>query len=859
MAELFVFNIAERVLWKLGSMVVQEIGKTCGLTKELEMLNENFTNIKAVLLDAEEQRSKNRQLSVWLDRLNDILHQMDDILDEFEIIALQHQQQHAKNKKSIKNKVCNFFHRSNPLVFRFRIVHKMKDIREKLDKITEDKPKFHLVAAQGVVDRRDIRWERETHSYLAASSIVGRDIDRKTIVDFLIDAKDENCVSIIPIVGLGGIGKTTLAKMVFNDDGVVRHFQVRKWICVSEEFNVKKLIGSITNIADNNSTSTMEQLQVQLHETLRAKRYLLILDDVWNEDPSKWFELKDLLMVGSSGSKIVVTTRNQAVASLMGTTYTYNLAGLPFDDSVTLFNRWVFGEGKQYQNLVEIGKDIVKKCRGVPLAVKTLASLLRTKSDEYDWLLVRDNEIWNLEQRETGILPALKLSYNQLPSELKQCFSICSLFPKDYVFNHMELIYVWIAQGLIRHNSRNLGWELEDIGKRYFDDLSSRSFFEDVQRGLFTFTFKLHDLMHDLALSVTRGTSSTVTETTAGISAKVRQIEFSGDDFMKNEVPAFLLQLVNLRTITGVGRRSQKFVESCISGFKCLRILDLKHSCFEVLPSSIKDLMHLRFLDVSYNRKLKSLPNTIYKLLALQTLGLENCVSLERLPRDIGNLVSLRCLTLTTKERCFPKKGLGCLNSLRLLAILECNNLQSLFDSDNMSTQCFPALRTLVIGDCNNLLSLPKCFRFHESLENLFIGSCEKLDLNMDENEGGGLKKLQCLGIMKLPKLVTLPQWLIKGAADALKQIKVVGCINFTALPDGLTSLQKLEIIMCHQLTRLPEGMERLCALAEIQIIECPALANRCIKGTGEDWHKIAHVRNIHLNAVLLSGGTIGL
>ncbi|MCD7465317.1 hypothetical protein HAX54_001033 [Datura stramonium] len=123
---------------------------------------------------------------------------------------------------------------------------------------------------------------------------------------------------------------------------------------------------------------------------------------------------------------------------------------------------------------------------------------------------------------------------------------------------------------------------------------------------------------------------------------------------------------------------------------------------------------------------------------------------------------------------------------------------------------------------------------------------------NGETNEGGGLKKLQCLGIMKLPKLVTLPQWLIKGAADALKQIKVVGCINFTALPEGLTSLQKLEIIMCPQLTHLPKGMEHLCALAEIQIIDCPALANRCLKGTGEDWHKIAHVRNIHLNDIFL-------
>jgi hypothetical protein len=168
------------------------------------------------------------------------------------------------------------------------------------------------------------------------------------------------------------------------------------------------------------------------------------LDDVWNEDRNKWIELEALLRGagGCNGSKIIVTTRNDSVANIMGTTPTYKLDGLSQEECLSLFVKLAFKEGeeKQHPNLLEIGKEIVRKCKGVPLAVRTLAGLLYSKVDEKEWKHVRDNEIWNLEQKEGGILPALQLSYNQLPFHLKQCFAYCSVFPKDYQFSNFELI-----------------------------------------------------------------------------------------------------------------------------------------------------------------------------------------------------------------------------------------------------------------------------------------------------------------------------------------------------------------------------------------------------------------------------------
>jgi hypothetical protein len=143
----------------------------------------------------------------------------------------------------------------------------------------------------------------------------------------------------------------------------------------------------------------------------------------------------------------------------------HDLIGLPEDDCLFLFLKWAFveGEEKQYPKLVEIGKQIVKKCSGVPLAVRTLGSLLYSKTEERDWISIRDNEIWKLEQKEDDILPALRLSYDQLPSYLKQCFAYCSLYPKDFTYDNMDLIHSWMANGLLQKSNEVLEiWKILD-------------------------------------------------------------------------------------------------------------------------------------------------------------------------------------------------------------------------------------------------------------------------------------------------------------------------------------------------------------------------------------------------------------
>ncbi|KAL0002051.1 hypothetical protein SO802_015832 [Lithocarpus litseifolius] len=353
------------------------------------------------------------------------------------------------------------------------------DAQDVLDEFECEALRRQVVEIQGSTTRK-------------ASDVIGRDQDKEQFIECLMHPADDQKVSIISVVGIGGVGKTALTKLAFNDARVVHHFELKQLLV--------KIIRSITS--ENCNDLEEEQLQMRLQNILDGKKFLLILDDVWNEDRVKWIELRNLLMGGANGSKIHVTTRSPTIASMMSTMCPYNLKGLPQEECVSLFIKWAFNEGeeRQHANLVEIGEETVKKCKGVPLAVKLLGSLLYSKLDERDWRIVKGNEIWKLNKKEGDILSALQLSNNQMLSYLKQCFAYFSFLLKDYKYNTLDLIPFWMAQGLLQSPDENQ--EPEDFGNQYVDELFSRCFLEDYSDAGYFRLFKIHDFAHDLALSI---------------------------------------------------------------------------------------------------------------------------------------------------------------------------------------------------------------------------------------------------------------------------------------------------------------------------------------------------------------------
>ncbi|KAF7147534.1 hypothetical protein RHSIM_Rhsim03G0042500 [Rhododendron simsii] len=847
MAEKILVDIAGKVLSSLGSYAIQHIGLPSDVKGKLRKMETNISTIKNVLLDAQEQQMSNRAVKEWLERLKLVLYDAEDLLDE---VATETKRSQVETHNSLMRKVHHFFTSSNTLVFRYVVGRKITDIGKRIDEIVSQMHAFKFVVK--LVERPvQINRREETFSFANTQTIIGRDADKEKLVRLLLSPGDEKNVAIIPIVGMGGLGKTTLAQFVYNDDRIQKHFTKRLWVCVSNNFDVKRILIQLLQAGDPNWDTSyinegLEQLQNRVRHLLCKDKFLLFLDDVWNDDRVEWKKLEDLLITQARGSRIIVTTRSKMVASIVitSTVEPYELRGLSNNECLDILVKWAFKEGDEskHPNLVNIGKDIVEKCGGVPLAARTLGAFLFSKTNEQDWLFVRDSEMWAIVQKENDILPILRLSYDQMPSCLKHCFAYCSLFEKDEVIYGTKLIYAWMALGFVQFVDTKD--ELEDIGEGYILELVRRSFLErhyTVRSHFFINPvkrekYKMHDLVHDLAQHVAGNEFLTIKRPiTEAIPETVRHVSFGLNTYCWFRRP--LMEAEKLRTIVYRGDTDWTTLRSpwepAIARFRSLRVLEGLG-----FPENIGKLKLLRYISTNAPA---NLPNTLCKLLNLQYLDLSGSY-VPQLPEDFCKLISLRFLGLTTTLTRLPKEGIGRLTSLRTLFFYYCFNLESLGEG----IEHLSCLRDLSIQRCSKLVSLTAGFRHLTSLERLEIRDCESLNL-LDDDDLKGLRSLKKLELSLLPRLVNLPKGLLDAAAT-LTQLEINSCENFTTpsesvLPN-LLPLQSLTIQFCPKVASLPEGMQRLTKLQDLWIIGCSLNTGRYLDG-GEDWLKIAHVPNI--------------
>ncbi|XP_042954996.1 putative disease resistance protein RGA3 [Carya illinoinensis] len=622
MAEAILFNVAAKIIESLGSKALEEIGLFWGVPDELKKLKNTVSTIQAVLLDAEEQSAVNREVREWLENLKDVFYDADDLLDGFSTDYLLRE---MMTRDKMAKKVRIFFSKSNQLVYNLKMGHKIKTIRQKLDAISNDK-KFHLEKRPEEI-AIGARKRDDTHSFVLEAEVIGREDAKKEIIDMLLsDSNVKENVGILPITGIGGLGKTTLAQFIFNDEEVDKHFhELKMWVCVSDNFDVRKLVEKILESATKKKPESfeMDTLVHALRKEIGGKKYLLVLDDVWNEEVRKWDELKKLLMIGAIGSRILVTTRSAKVARITQTIEPYSLQGLDTQKSWCLFKQVAFENGQEPVNSrkkVEVGKKIVEKCSGVPLAIKTIGRLLSLEDSEAGWDSFEKNKM--AEIKENDILPTLKLSYDQLPSHLKQCFAYCSIFPKDYVMKKSKLINLWMAQGFIKRSNQNEC--LEDVGHEYFMDLLWRSFFQEAKMDYLgnVITSKMHDLMHDLAMSMAGSLITTIDSEETNISEKTRHVSLIDNINFFSKIPTSSSKASRIRTLILHDKLRDLRVscEAIFSNLKFLRVLDLHGGQLDLVPSSICKLKHLRDLDLSQNLKIEKLPDSISRLQNLYIL-----------------------------------------------------------------------------------------------------------------------------------------------------------------------------------------------------------------------------------------------
>lgn len=681
---------------KLKSSAWREIGEIYGITDKMQDLISNLEEIERLFLDADDNQEEDG-IQVLIRNLKGAVQAADDFFDD---IATQ----------ILRLKVIRFFYCTERIAFQLQVYHKSKKIQKKINDIRIGFDRFKLKPRSSESERR------ETTSFLLESEVIlGRDEDIRVISKMLFpESLGNEKVSVIGIVGVGGIGKTAVAQLVYNSEQVSKFFDVKIWVYVSDDFVVETIIKHILESLHFESIDQefpFKDLLNMLKRVLTDKRYLLVLDDVWNEDSKKWTQLMTQLICGAPGSKILVTTRSEIVADIIEVNTSFRLRGLSDDDSWILLKNFLFGNDDYHQMnhiiLEQVGKKIATNCRGVPQLIRTVASMLHGKYEEHEWLEVLQGDFW----KQGHVEHFLKSSYQHLSSELKQCFVHCLVYPKGWLIEKKEFIQLWMAQGYLEGLDDER--EMEDVGYEFLSTLQKSSFFQPDEKlsDDNQDSFKVHDLMYDLALLVdgnnySLGRERDNTPIHMCFSPEFNNTNLSGFPGAPGSLEKFLLQHIFFPRVSNnlnlLGSMLKDFLQHMcfpqdyarklrtiflqrandreiaqmprewpfILRLKRLRTLSMSHSSLMKLSYFIGELKHLRYLDLSWCVKLVSLPKSIANLVNLQTLKLTGCEKLQFSTKIVTKLISLRHLEI---HRCKAFKdmmpaGLGKLSSLQSLS-----------------------------------------------------------------------------------------------------------------------------------------------------------------------------------------------
>ncbi|KAL8172189.1 hypothetical protein V2J09_023993 [Rumex salicifolius] len=841
------FGLANAVLSRVSACAADRIRLASNVKKELKKLENLLSAVCIVLQDAEQKQVTDSMIREWLRDLKNVVYDIDDLVDDVVTEALQH----GMNEDDIIKQV-SYYMSPSAQISHFMLSKKLEHILKRLDELEAVKRDFQLIEDQlDVLVSEDNQTRMLT--YVENRDIVGREVDTRRIIDCLSKITKSKDLCVIPIVGSKGLGKTSFGKLVFGDKWVGQNYDIQLWMRVSNQFDLRKVIEDIVESATGISVLNleMERLHRKLFNLLYGKKYLLFLDDLHVEDVKEWVEFKRMLSIGKPGSAILLTTCTSSVGLMTGTVAPYSLGKLSDEKCWLIFKQYAFrqGEENRHPRLVEIGMSIAKKCGGLPLAAKTLGSILFGVRDEIEWLRIEKNNL--LSEESADIVATLRLSFDLIPPHLKPCFAYCSIFAKDHNVYRELLISHWMAQGLLQSGH---GEELEEVGNRFFGALQSRSFFQDehVIHSESVVSCGMHDLIHDMAHDVA-GDEIVVMNCDKRIkfAEQIRHIVWDRDDLSSQKFPRHLCKAKKVRSFIfnhSMGPVNTSFLEALIAAFKFLRVLDLHNSEFDKLPNSVGKLSHLRLLNLSRNQRIKSLPSSICNLLNLQTLYILACHQLEELPsKGIKKLARLRHLhvTLSKQAHFLPNKGLHALTSLQTLQLYKCTELMTLSEG----IRNLISLKSLLIYGCPVLSFLPNGMKHLTKLERLAIRNCAKLDLMLGEGLAG-LFSLQSLELGGIPKTIAFPES-IRSASASLQYLYIEDCSGLIRLPNWLqhfTSLLKVFILQCPKFCVLPRGILGLSALKTLSIKGCPYMRARCARNQGKDWPLISHIPEIDLD-----------
>ncbi|KAL5542058.1 hypothetical protein UlMin_009768 [Ulmus minor] len=789
------------------------------IKKLLKKLKVSLLSANKLLDDAEEKQIEDDMVEKWLHELKDVVYKASELTDVIETEALRRKLEGHQSASNVTKMFTKFY--------------ELEEILSSLEHLLSQKDALGLEPA-GKGNYSGVKTgvsERLRLTPLAdESGFCGREDIKEIIIQSLLstDVCDEK-TAVIPITGAGGLGKTTLAQIIYNHPDVEKHFpEARAWITVSTDFDLptiaRKIIRKFSSSSQINGDEDHQELLFKLRDALKGKKFFLVLDDVWSEDHDEWNNLKSCFKSGERGSKIVVTTRSTMVASIAAPNQPHHLLPeLPEEDCLKLFAQTVFSDDQDrdtYPVLQEIGKKIVHKCKGNPLSVICVGGILCGDRDPEKWESILKSSVWVLlQQNNKNIIPSLWLSYRHLPSHLKRCFAYCSIFPKDYVFAKEGIVQLWMAEGFLKDEAEST---MEEVGNQYFEELKSRSLFQRSRHFYVGERFIMHDLVHDLAMYVSEKFCFWLDEdkTLCDLACETRHLSYHSAIY---DVKKFegLSRAKHLHSFVGLYSPYSKELDilKVLEEFSmegaCLRVLSLSWSKMDSLPDSVGKLKQLRYLNLS-STSVTKLPDSVGALYNLQTLLLSSCSNLTRLPSSLKSLINLHHLdTRGSPLQEMPPKMCNLKKLHTLTDFVLGKQSGSSIKEVGVLQNLHGGIRVSGLQNVNNVDdALEANLKDKKNLSELALeweGQTKERDSRLEEKVLEALQPHASLKELIISEYggSGFPHWIGDSLFSKIETVHLINCKDSLVLPalGRLPSLKELKIRGFHRVETIDEGV----------------------------------------------------